>query len=125
VHRRRLRPITQKDGLAGDVVRVWKPSVAALDEHQYGLSRSIPQSQKIQNFPPRDGLTGQDRRLGRLLKALAREMFFGGFSGAKAFYPELDTVKTVIVQSSIDGFRLSGTRFPIGSGSPLKQPSLT
>jgi signal transduction histidine kinase len=48
-------------------------------------------------------------------------MFFGGFSGATAFYPEKLAGSSFTPRTVITDFRLSGNPVPIGAGSPLKQ----
>jgi signal transduction histidine kinase len=46
-------------------------------------------------------------------------MFFGGFSGATAFYPSRITENSFVPRTVLTDFQLSGISDPIGSGSPL------
>jgi signal transduction histidine kinase len=48
-------------------------------------------------------------------------MFFGGFSGATAFYPSRIANGSFVPRTVLTDFRLSGNRVPIGGKSPLKQ----
>jgi signal transduction histidine kinase len=48
-------------------------------------------------------------------------MFFGGFSGATAFYPSRIVNSSFVPRTVLTDFRLSGSPVPIGSKSPLKQ----
>jgi ligand-binding sensor domain-containing protein len=80
----------EQDGLAGDVV-------SCILEDQRGLlwmgtnqgsSSFDPRSLRFQNFSAADGLPGQDLTgWGVCYESPSGEMFFGGFSGATAFYP--------------------------------------
>lgn len=46
-------------------------------------------------------------------------MFFGGFSGATAFYPDRIMETSFVPRTVLTDFRLFGSQVPIGSGSPL------
>jgi signal transduction histidine kinase len=48
-------------------------------------------------------------------------MFFGGFSGATAFYPSRIVASSYVPKTVLTDFRLSGSSVPIGSGSPLSK----
>jgi signal transduction histidine kinase len=86
-----------------------------------GLSSFDPQSQKFQNFSAADGLPGQDLTgWGACYESPSGEMFFGGFSGATAFYPSRIMNSSFVPRTVLTDFRLSGNPVPIGSKSPLK-----
>ena len=48
-------------------------------------------------------------------------MFFGGFSGATAFYPNKLANSSFVPRTVLTDFRLSGNSVPIAAGSALKQ----
>lgn len=114
----------EKDGLAGGVV-----SCIQEDKHgvlwmatNNGLSSLNPQSQRFQNFSTADGLPGQDLTgWGACSQSSAGEMFFGGFSGATAFFPDKIVNNSFVPRTVLTDFRLSGNPIPVGAGSPLKQ----
>jgi signal transduction histidine kinase len=87
-----------------------------------GLSSFNPASQKFQNFSSADGLPGQDLTgWGACNQSSTGEMFFGGFSGATAFYPGRIADSSFVPRTILTDFRLFGNAIPIGRGSPLKQ----
>jgi PAS domain S-box-containing protein len=114
----------QQDGLAGDVVsciledkrgRLWMST-------NKGLSSFDPQSHSFQNFSPADGLSGPDLTgWGACYQSPSGEMFFGGFSGATAFYPSRIVNNSFVPRTVLTEFRLSGNPVPIGPESPLKR----
>lgn len=113
-----------KDGLAGDVVS------CILEDNRgvlwmgtnHGLSSFDPQAQRFQNFSAADGLPGPDLTgWGACYQSPSGEMFFGGFSGATAFYPERIISNPFVPNTVLTEFELSGKSIPIGGGSPLKQ----
>jgi PAS domain S-box-containing protein len=114
----------QKDGLAGDVV-----SCILEDERgllwmstNKGLSSFDPQSHSFQSFSSADGLSGPDLTgWGACYRSPSGEMFFGGFSGATAFYPSRIVNNSFVPRTVLTEFRLSGNPVPIGPESPLKR----
>ena len=114
----------QQDGLAGDVVsciledkrgRLWMST-------NQGLSSFDPQSHSFQNFSSADGLSGPDLTgWGACYQSPSGEMFFGGFSGATAFYPSRIVNNSFVPRTVLTEFRLSGNPVPIGPESPLKR----
>lgn len=114
----------EKDGLAGDVVSCIqedKNGVLWMGTNK-GLSSFDLHSQKFQNFSAADGLPGQDLTgWGTCYQSPSGEMFFGGFSGATAFYPEKLANSSFAPRTVLTDFRLSGNPVPIGAGSPLKK----
>jgi signal transduction histidine kinase/ligand-binding sensor domain-containing protein len=114
----------EKDGLAGDVV-----SCIQEDRHgvlwmgtNKGLSGFDPHTQQFRNCSAADGLPGQDLTgWGTCSQSLSGEMFFGGFSGATAFYPNKIVNSSFVPRTVLTDFRLSGNPVRIGAGSVLKQ----
>lgn len=114
----------EKNGLAGDVV-----SCIQEDKHgvlwmgtNNGLSSFDPREQRFQNFSAADGLPGQDLTgWGACNQSSSGEMFFGGFSGATAFYPDKLVNSSFAPRTVLTDFRLSGKPVPIGTESPLKE----
>jgi ligand-binding sensor domain-containing protein/signal transduction histidine kinase len=114
----------EKDGLAGDVVSCIledKHSVLWMSTNK-GLSSFDPQLHKFQNFTAADGLPGQDMTgWETCYQSPSGEMFFGGFSGATAFYPNQIMNSSLVPRTVLTDFRLSGNPVPIGAGSALRQ----
>ncbi len=114
----------EQDGLAGDVVSCILEDKRGLlwMGTNNGLSSFDSQSQRFQNFSAADGLPGPDLTgWGACYESPSGEMFFGGFSGATAFYPSLMVNSSFVPRTVLTDFRLSGNRVPIGSKSPLRQ----
>src|SRR6202034_1600253 len=77
---------------------------------------------RFRNFSAADGLPGQDLTgWGTCNQSSSGEMFFGGFSGATAFYPNKIVNSSFVPRTVLTDFRLSGTPARIGPGSVLKQ----
>jgi len=114
----------EQDGLAGAVV-----SCILEDKHgvlwmstNNGLSGFDPKAERFQNFSAADGLPGQDLTgWGACYQSPSGEMFFGGFSGATAFYPDQLKNSSFVPATVLTDLRLSGNALSIGDGSPLKQ----
>ena len=113
---------TRRDGLPGNAV-----GCVLEDDHRNlwmstnnGVARFDPQSNAVKSYSTAEGLPGPDLTgWGACFKGASGEMFFGGFSGATAFYPDgvVDTSYTPPVV--LTEFRLSGRPVDIGGGSPL------
>jgi len=114
----------EKDGLAGDVVSCIqedKRGVLWMGTNK-GLSSFDPLSQRFRNFSAADGLPGQDLTgWGTCYQSPSGEMFFGGFSGATAFYPSKIVNSSFVPRTVLTDFRLSGNPVSIGAGSVLKR----
>jgi len=119
-----FRNYYEKDGLAGGVVS------CILEDHHgilwmstnSGLSRFDPQSDAFRNFSAADGLSGQDLTgWGACYQSPSGEMFFGGFSGVTAFYPEKIANSAYVPRTILTDFRLSGRPVAIGKGEALKK----
>jgi signal transduction histidine kinase/ligand-binding sensor domain-containing protein len=117
-----FKAYNEQDGLAGDVV-----SCILEDDHgllwmstNNGLSSFDLHSHRFQNFSAADGLPGSDLTgWGACYQSPRGEMFFGGFSGATAFYPGRTANSPFVPRTVLTDFRLFGNPVPIGSGSPL------
>jgi ligand-binding sensor domain-containing protein/signal transduction histidine kinase len=114
----------QKAGLAGNVV-----GCILEDEHgalwvstNGGLSRFDPKTRNFINYSAADGLPGNDLT-GRdaCFKSPTGEMFFGGFSGGVAFYPDKVVTPPYIPPVTLTEFRLSGIPVEVGGRSPLSK----
>jgi signal transduction histidine kinase len=114
----------EKDGLAGDVVSCIqedRSGVLWMGTNK-GLSAFDPHAQRFRNFSAADGLAGQDLTgWGTCNQSPSGEMFFGGFSGATAFYPNKLANSSFVPRTVLTDFRLSGNPVRIGAGSVLKQ----
>jgi ligand-binding sensor domain-containing protein/signal transduction histidine kinase len=112
----------EKDGLPGNVV-----SCILEDERgllwmgtNNGLSSFDPRTEKFKNYSVADGLPGPDLTgWSTCFRSREGEMFFGGFSGATAFYPSRLTDNSFVPRTVLTDFQLSGISVPIGSGLPL------
>jgi signal transduction histidine kinase/ligand-binding sensor domain-containing protein len=114
----------EKDGLAGEVVSCIledRRGVLWMGTNN-GLSSFDPHTESFQNFSSADGLPGQDMTgWGACYQSPSGEMFFGGFSGATAFYPSRIPNSSFAPRTILTDFQLSGNSVPVGAGSPLKQ----
>jgi signal transduction histidine kinase len=87
-----------------------------------GVARFNPQRKTFTNYLTPDGLPGPDLTgWGACFKSQSGEMFFGGFSGATAFFPESVIGPTFIPAVVLTDFRLFGNSVEIGGRSPLRQ----
>ena len=86
----KFRRYTVHDGLADDGIqgmamddkgRLWMSTFK-------GISRLDPASGEIRNYTRRDGLVGVEFYMNAFSQSASGEMFFGGFSGINAFFPE-------------------------------------
>jgi len=115
----------QRNGLQGNAVAcVLQDSKGALwMSTNKGISSFDPSAQTFKNYSTFDGLRGTDLSgWSSCFRSLSGKMFFGGFSGAVAFHPEMvedDSYKPPVVLTE---FRLSGKTVEIGDGSPLSKP---
>ena len=115
---------TQRDGLPGNAV-----GCILEDNHgdlwmstNNGVARFSPPSRTVKSYSTADGLPGLDLTgWGACFKSPSGEMFFGGFGGATAFFPDkvVDTPYTPPIV--LTDFRLYGNPVEIGSRSPLQR----
>jgi ligand-binding sensor domain-containing protein len=114
----------EKDGLAGNVVSCIledKRGILWLGTNN-GLSSFDPLTEKFSNYSVADGLPGPDLTgWSTCFKSPDGEMFFGGFSGATAFYPNRIAATSFVPKTVLTDFQLSGASVPIGPGSPLSK----
>jgi len=112
----------EKDGLSGNVVSciledergdVWMST-------NNGVSELDPARQTFTRYSVADGLPGSDLTgFGSCFKSSSGEMFFGGFSGGVAFYPDKVVDDPYIPPVVLSDFRLFGRPVTIGPDSPL------
>ena len=113
-----------KDGLPGNVV-----NCILSDEHDNlwmstnnGLSKFDRLSGHFRNYSVADGLSGADLTgWGACFKSRSGEMFFGGFSGATAFYPDKVVDSTDVPTIVLTDFTLSGVPVEVGPRSLLER----
>jgi ligand-binding sensor domain-containing protein len=87
-----------------------------------GLSRFDPVASKFTNYSTVDGLPGNDLTgWDACFKSRSGEMFFGGFSGGVAFFPNNVTDASYPLPLVLTDFRLAGHSVEIGLHSPLKK----
>jgi ligand-binding sensor domain-containing protein/signal transduction histidine kinase len=114
----------EKNGLAGNAV-----SCTLEDEHgalwvstNAGLSRFDPESERFTNYSAADGLPGNDLTgWSACSRGPTGEMFFGGFSGGVAFYPDRLVTPAYVPPVALTEFRLSGIPVEVGGRSPLSK----
>ena len=115
---------TQRDGLAGNVVG------CVLDDDRGnlwmstndGISQFNIATKTFRNYSSDDGLPGRDLTgWGACFKSPSGEMFFGGFSGGTAFYPDKLRQASGSLSIVLTDFRLFGTPVPIGPHSALSK----
>lgn len=87
-----------------------------------GLSRFDVTTKTFRNYSAADGLPGTDLTgWGTCYKGPDGEMFFGGFSGATAFYPERVVDDGYVPPTVLTDFRLSADPLEVGGDSPLRR----
>jgi len=87
-----------------------------------GLSRFNPVANKFTNYSTVDGLPGNDLTgWDACFKSRSGEMFFGGFSGGVAFFPNKVTDSSYPLPLVLTDFRLAGHSVEVGPRSPLKK----
>jgi len=87
-----------------------------------GLSKFDPVKKIFKNYSTADGLPGDDLTgWDACFKGPSGEMFFGGFSGGIAFYPEKVEDRPYIPPIVLTDFQLSGNPVKIGPESLLKK----
>jgi len=114
----------EKDGLSGNVVsciledgrgNLWMST-------NRGVSKFDSSRQTFKRYSTADGLPGVDLTgFGSCFKSSSGEMFFGGFSGGIAFYPDKVVDTPYVPPVVLSDFRLSDHPVSIGPGSPLEK----
>jgi signal transduction histidine kinase/streptogramin lyase len=113
---------TDLDGLAGNLVGCIledRRGVLWMSTNN-GVSKLDPTGNKFENYSVSDGLPGPDLTgWGACYQSPSGEMFFGGFSGATAFYPEKIAYRTFIPNVVLTDFRVAGISLRPGPKSLL------
>ena len=119
----RIKHFGERNGMAGNVVsclledrtgRLWMST-------NKGVSSFTPASREFKNYSVTDGLPGPDLTGWNACSQSAQgEMFFGGFSGAAAFYPDQVLDQKYVPPIVLTDFRIFGLPVPVTPGSPLK-----
>ena len=114
---------SQREGLPGNVVGcvledgrgdLWMST-------DNGVARFDPRAKTFRTYSTADGLPGPDLTgWGACFKSASGEMFFGGFGGATAFFPDKVTDSSYVPPIVLTDFRLFGTSVMPGVDSPLK-----
>ena len=87
-----------------------------------GLSKFDPVANKFTNYSTVDGLPGNDLTgWDACFNSPSGEMFFGGFSGGVAFFPDKVVDKRDPLPLVLTDFRLAGHPVEVGSRSPLQK----
>ena len=115
---------TERNGLPGNAV-----GCILEDSHGYlwmstnnGVARFYPQTGAFRTFSTADGLPGRNLiGRGACFKSANGEMFFGGFSGATAFFPDLISDSSNVPPVVLTSFRSFGIEVRPGSRSFLKK----
>ena len=114
---------SQQDGLPGNAVG------CILEDNRgdlwmstnNGVSRFNPPTRTFGNYSITNGLPGPDLTgWGAGFKSPSGEMFFGGFSGATAFFPDVVEGTSYTPPVVLTDFLLLGNRVAIGGHSPLQ-----
>jgi signal transduction histidine kinase/ligand-binding sensor domain-containing protein len=115
---------SEKDGMASSAVScileddagdLWMGTTA-------GLSRLTPATKSFKNYSLADGLPGPDLTgWSACSRSASGEMFFGGFAGAVAFYPDQVKDSAYLPPIVLTAFELFGVPVVPGSRSPLQQ----
>jgi signal transduction histidine kinase/streptogramin lyase len=114
----RFTTYTRRDGLPGSTIG------AILDDEEgnfwigtnNGLAKFNPQSRTVKTYATPDGLPGSDLTgWGTGFKAPNGRMYFGGFGGATAFFPDQVTDVSYIPPIVLTDVHLSGIPAEIGS----------
>lgn len=114
----------ERNGLGGNVVsciledqggNLWMST-------NHGISRYAAKANQFDNYSVADGLPGADLSgWGSCFKSTRGEMFYGGYAGATAFFP--DKVSEAIDKPTVvfTEFDLAGVPVSIGGASPLSK----
>ncbi|MDT7813945.1 MAG: hypothetical protein QOJ42_3861, partial [Acidobacteriaceae bacterium] len=120
---------SERDGMGGNVVSCILEDQRGLlwMSTNKGVSSFDPRTQKFSNYTVADGLPGPDLTgWGACFKSAAGEMFFAGFSGVTAFFPDQAAADSVVANAFVPpivltDLRLFGRPVTLSPGSPLKK----
>ena len=114
----------ERDGLSGNVVsciledghgNVWMST-------NNGISKLDPLRQMFERYSTADGLPGADLTgFGSCYKSPGGEMFFGGFSGGVAFYPDKIADNPYVPPVVLTDFQIFGRPVAIGPAFSLEK----
>ena len=119
----RFQSYDQRNGMSGTVVScILQDSRGALwMSTNNGISSFDTRLERFSNYKTADGLPGPDLTgTGACYKSSRGEMFFAGFSGATAFFPDKVAERPYVPQPALTDFRLFGSSVIPGRHSPLK-----
>ncbi|MFZ0590337.1 MAG: triple tyrosine motif-containing protein, partial [Bryobacteraceae bacterium] len=120
----RFKSYDQRNGMSDTVVScILQDSRGTLwMSTNAGISSFNTKTEHFANYTAADGLPGPDLTgTGACYKSSRGEMFFAGFSGATAFFPDKVTAERPYVpQPVLTDFRLFGSSVIPGRRSPLK-----
>lgn len=117
-----FKALSQRSGLPGnDVACILEDGRGNLwMSTDNGVAQLNPQNESVQSYSTADGLPGPDLTgWGTCFKGPTGEMFFGGFSGATAFFPKDVGDSQYVPPISLTDFRLFGVELDPGPRSPL------
>jgi ligand-binding sensor domain-containing protein/two-component sensor histidine kinase len=120
---RTFKSYDQRYGISGSVVScILEDSRGTLwMSTNAGISSFNTKTEHFSNYTPADGLPGPDLTgTGACYKSSRGEMFFAGFSGATAFFPDNVAESPYVPQPVLTDFRLFGSSVFPGRRSPLK-----
>lgn len=120
---RTFKSYDQRYGISGTVVScILEDSRGTLwMSTNAGISSLNTKTEHFSNYTPADGLPGPDLTgTGACYKSSRGEMFFAGFSGASAFFPDKVAESPYVPQPVLTDFRLFGSSVIPGRRSPLK-----
>jgi len=87
-----------------------------------GLSKFDPVANKFTNYSTADGLPGNDLTgWDACFESRSGEMFFGGFNGGVAFFPDQVVDRRDPLPLVLTDFRLAGHSVEVGRNSPLQR----
>jgi signal transduction histidine kinase/ligand-binding sensor domain-containing protein len=119
----RFKSYDQRNGMSGTVVScILQDSRGTLwMSTNTGISSFDTKTERFSNYKTADGLPGPDLTgTGACYESPRGEMFFAGFSGATAFFPDKVAERPYVPQPALTDFRLFGSSVIPGRHSPLK-----
>jgi signal transduction histidine kinase/ligand-binding sensor domain-containing protein len=120
---RTFKTYDQRNGMSGNVVScILEDSRGTLwMSTNKGISSFNTKTERFSNYTTADGLPGPDLTgRGACYKSSRGEMFFAGFSGATAFFPDKVAESPYAPHPILTDFRLFGSSVIPGRRSPLK-----
>ncbi len=118
-----LKRYSEQEGLANDNIQaIVEDNSGRLWISTYnGLSRFDPKTEKFRNYTKEDGLQGNQFFIQSFFKAKDGKIYFGGYNGFNAFYPDSLIDNDFIPPVIFTDFKLFNKSVEIGgANSPLK-----